>query len=328
MNGYSEHVKNALFDIKSSSIYANWIDKYLKFHESYPPNTKHSSNLFLEFLTSISERYCANTLWQCHSAVGKWLLMYENIDIKSNILIKNFLKRKSKTHLEKKSLTLNEENINDFLVNAPNNDNFLLIKCAMVVGISGLTRISELTNLDFSNLKLSGDNYEFLISQSKTDLKKKGFTFIVVPPFSHYITNYVNVFPLELRKGRFFRKIINGAPSQAAVGKNTLASYPKLVAEFLGLENSEQYTGHCLRRTGATILADRGVSKITLKRAGRWTSDSVCDGYIAESSTSKLTIANALVNQANNNNVSKSDNDKGVKNIYISNTTGNVVINL
>jgi hypothetical protein len=126
----------------------------------------------------------------------------------------------------------------------------------------------------------------------------------------------------------FLRKITNGAPSQAAVGKNTLASYPKLVAEFLGLENSEQYTVHCLRRTGATILADRGVSKITLKRAGRWTSDSVCDGYIAESSISKLTIANALVNQANNNTVSKSDNDKCVKNIYISNTTGNVVINL
>jgi integrase len=138
--------------------------------------------------------------------------------------------------------------------------------------MSGLTRISELTNLDFSNLKLSGDNYEFLISQSRTDLKKKGFTFIVVPPFSQYITNYENAFPLELRKGRFFLKKTNCPPSQAAVEKNTLASYPNSVAEFLGLENSEQYTGHCLRRTGATILEDRGVSKITLKRAGRWTS--------------------------------------------------------
>ena len=38
-----------------------------------------------------------------------------------------------------------------------------------------------------------------------------------------------------------------------------------------------------VRRTGATKLVDAGATRLTLKRAGRWKSDTVEEGYLAES---------------------------------------------
>ena len=64
------------------------------------------------------------------------------------------------------------------------------------------------------------------------------------------------------------------------IGKNTLAKFPARIAQFLGLDNFNSYTGHAFRRKGATILADKGFSNTTLKRAGRWSSSKFVDGYI------------------------------------------------
>lgn len=35
---------------------------------------------------------------------------------------------------------------------------------------------------------------------------------------------------------------------------------PKIIAQFLGLSEMEKYTGHCFRRTAATLLADSGAN--------------------------------------------------------------------
>jgi hypothetical protein len=100
-----------------------------------------------------------------------------------------------------------------------------------------------------------------------------------------------------MRKSRtckFFRKIRCKKGTNQNIGKNTLAKFPSERAKSLGRDKFEEYTGHCFGRTGATILADSGVDKLTLKRAGRWKSDSVCEGYIEESKDSKLNISKII----------------------------------
>ena len=47
--------------------------------------------------------------------------------------------------------------------------------------------------------------------------------------------------------------------------------------------NAKPYTSHTWRHSAATNLADAGVSFINLKRHGQWISDSVVEGYIANS---------------------------------------------
>ena len=140
--------------------------------------------------------------------------------------------------------------------------------------------------------------------------------------------NYIKCFPEADRCGRFFRKINKfRIGTNEVIGKNTIAQYPSVVAKYLNLENPESYTGHCIRRSASTILADSGkVDKITLKRAGRWKSDVVCDGYIEESKHSKKVIANALASNSDLCGVGK--NNDSVQNINISNVTGNIVLHL
>ena len=48
-------------------------------------------------------------------------------------------------------------------------------------------------------------------------------------------------------------------------------------------KSSANYTSHTWRRSAATNLADANVSLINLKRHGQWVSDSVVEGYIANS---------------------------------------------
>ena len=52
--------------------------------------------------------------------------------------------------------------------------------------------------------------------------------------------------------------------------------------DILGLPE-KSLTTHTFRRSGATVLANNGASLIQLKRAGRWTSSTVAEGYIEQS---------------------------------------------
>jgi len=73
------------------------------------------------------------------------------------------------------------------------------------------------------------------------------------------------------------------AGTQVPLGKTTLAETPKLVAAFLKLPNPERYTGHGLRATGATAMADHGATELELMTAGNWKSAAVARGYIRQS---------------------------------------------
>ena len=85
-----------------------------------------------------------------------------------------------------------------------------------------------------------------------------------------------------------------------AIGKNTIAEFPKRTATFLK-ENLQsfnkdinKFTGHCWRRTAATWAAESGISLINLKRLGRWESDTVAQNYIGKSRKQKRMNAEAV----------------------------------
>ena len=65
-------------------------------------------------------------------------------------------------------------------------------------------------------------------------------------------------------------------------GKTNLGKFAKETTEMLGL-GPTKYSNHSWRRSGATNLADNGCSKTNLKCHGQWTSDTVAEGYIANS---------------------------------------------
>lgn len=94
---------------------------------------------------------------------------------------------------------------------------------------------------------------------------------------------------------RFFMRYQGGKCLGQPVGKNTFASIPSKIAKFLGLPNAEAYTGHSFRRTSATLLANTGVDVLALKRHGGWKSDTIAEGYVADSLSNKNEMANRIL---------------------------------
>jgi integrase len=77
---------------------------------------------------------------------------------------------------------------------------------------------------------------------------------------------YFSLRPSPIEITRFFLGFRNGKCTRQAVGINTIGGVPKKIADFFNLPNSSNYTGHCFRRTSATLLADAGADITVLKR--------------------------------------------------------------
>lgn len=94
---------------------------------------------------------------------------------------------------------------------------------------------------------------------------------------------------------RFFVNYFKGKCTRQVIGKNKIGDVPKTIATFLNLENPKTYTGHCLRRTAATLLSDSGASLQSLKQLGGWRSDKVALGYVENSMHARQNIYNGIV---------------------------------
>ena len=82
--------------------------------------------------------------------------------------------------------------------------------------------------------------------------------------------------------------------SKQPMGHNYLASIGKDIAKRLNLPNPDSYTGHCFRRTSATLAADAGADVEQIKRLGKWSSSSVASRYVANSVAGAEAIAETL----------------------------------
>ena len=81
------------------------------------------------------------------------------------------------------------------------------------------------------------------------------------------------------------------------MGVNEIKKVPRFVAEWLKLENPELYTGHSLRRTCATHLADAGAPVPMMKHKFNWNSEKMTNEYISSSKKNQSTVAGLLDNQ-------------------------------
>ena len=101
-------------------------------------------------------------------------------------------------------------------------------------------------------------------------------------------------------KGRVFWQVrgkgaktkIHGQP----LGIHWFTQFPKRMAQALGYENSNEFSGHTIPRSAATIMADSGASLPQIKSWGGWNSNSVPFSYIENSVPMKLAAAERLKN--------------------------------
>lgn len=94
---------------------------------------------------------------------------------------------------------------------------------------------------------------------------------------------------------RLFLKYKNKRCFNQVVGINIIGKKPSLIAKQLELPNHDAYTGHCFRRTSATLLANAGADISVLKRHGGWKYSTVAEGYVEDSINNKIQISNKIL---------------------------------
>lgn len=114
--------------------------------------------------------------------------------------------------------------------------------------------------------------------------------FVVREEFVKIVEKYIALRPENLQTDRFFINYQRGKCVRQVIGKNKISCMPKQIATFLNIPNPSLYTGHCFRRTSATLLADSGADLTMLKRHGGWKSSTVAEGYIEDSIQNKSKI--------------------------------------
>ncbi|RZC34103.1 Phage integrase domain containing protein [Asbolus verrucosus] len=96
---------------------------------------------------------------------------------------------------------------------------------------------------------------------------------------------------------RLFISYRNKKCTVQPVGVNTFSKFPQKIAQFIGLQNPEEYTGHSFRRSSATLLLDSGADITVVKTHGGWRSNSVVEGYIEDSLNNKIEISRKIIIQ-------------------------------
>ena len=113
------------------------------------------------------------------------------------------------------------------------------------------------------------------------------------PPRRHFFSLFCRFINETL--GRFFHQFNEKGNcfTKQVCGKNWFGDLPRKIATFLGIP-AEGFTGHTIRRTSASWMANTGMTREDMKRAGRWKSDAVVEGYIDRSVEMKSKTATAV----------------------------------
>lgn len=169
---------------------------------------------------------------------------------------------------------------------------FVLFQVVALLGISGGCRREELYNLNEDDIQDTGTQLIVSINQTKTYIKRV-FT-VIEESFLSIFRSYRRLRPTNLPEKAFFIGYRKGKCIGQRVGIHTIGGAPRKIAEYLNLSNPERYTGHCFRRTSATLLANAGADVNVLKRHGGWKSTSVAEKYVEESLETKTKVARMI----------------------------------
>ncbi|KAJ8918312.1 hypothetical protein NQ315_008005 [Exocentrus adspersus] len=146
---------------------------------------------------------------------------------------------------------------------------YLQVKVALILGVAGACRCNELTFLDISDIQDKGSYLYVLIPDTKTNISRS-FT-VMEEAFSvnavKMCRKYISLRPKAAGR-RFFLRYVDGKCTTQHVGINTISKTFSKVASFLGLPDPESFTGHGMRRSSATLLANAGGDITTVKRHG------------------------------------------------------------
>jgi hypothetical protein len=95
-----------------------------------------TENVLLGYLSELSERYAASTLWTTYSMLNKTILLNNGIDISTYAKVRAFLKRGSAGQTVKKSGVFTREQVGQFICET-DDEQYLHIKTIVLFSLFG-----------------------------------------------------------------------------------------------------------------------------------------------------------------------------------------------
>lgn len=114
-----EKAMNAILPKKSSDRYMQAYEVFRKWLKSYR-TTSLDEKVIMSYFSEKSSQYKPSTLWSIYSMLKKTFIVKHNVDLKSYCRLRAFLKTNSDGFQSKKSLVFTPEELNNFILNAPN----------------------------------------------------------------------------------------------------------------------------------------------------------------------------------------------------------------
>lgn len=291
----ADSVEDSLLPVATRGLYEQAFHAFEAWmREKAIPEEQYSETVLLAYFAGLATRLAPSTLWTRYSMLHRTLSIKRGVDIKGFSKLQAFLKSKSSEHCAKKAAVFARGDIDKFLREACDNS-WLHVKVVACFSLFGACRKSEIAALTTADVRDLGPHMLVSIRRSKTGPR----SFVIVghddPELNALLlTRKYMALRSDNSPPRIFLGLRNGKCTRQVIGLNTLATYPSKIAEFLKLDNPKAFTSHAFRRSAATWVADTGVDLINLKRFGGWKSDSVAQGYVAESLSVKRDLAIAV----------------------------------
>ena len=293
INAIISKTKDLLDKKKSESevnkMYTRYQNLWTDFCAKNGVKDEYNDVALVQFFKSLHGRYAPSTKWVIYSCINSRIIDVYGCNLKNLPRLRKYLKLETQLYVAKKSKTYDAKEMHHVLtvLQDSNNPKHTVQGVAIALLYYGLLRINEVKKLTVDDITLKSNPKEIEIVYYHARKKRnEGFTYNVPVTFYDMFEKYIKqLCPDVIKSGmRQFLKNWNGRAKRRIqnMGKNNLNKLQKVACTILK-KNDIGYTSHCWRRSAATNLADAGVSFINLKRHGQWVSDSVVEGYIANS---------------------------------------------
>ncbi|KAJ8671498.1 hypothetical protein QAD02_002757 [Eretmocerus hayati] len=199
----------------------------------------------------LSEDVVPTMLWSIWSMLRKTLGTREDVDLSRFLSLKSFVKNTNKGYKPKKAAVFRWNHIMRFMTEAPERTE-LAKQVILIYGICGCLRCDGILNIKVKDVEDLGDKLLVSVNDNKNEYSGQ---FIIGPLFYQKVKKYMVLRRPHVTTDRFFIKYVNGECFNQPIGIHKIGEVPSYIAKYLGLPNQEEFTGHSLRRTSATLVA-------------------------------------------------------------------------
>lgn len=284
---------------KVQKMYSNNQEKWFKFMRDNNVTDFMDDGAMIAFFEEKSNEYRPNTLWVMYSCINRWYILHKKFNLNGWPRLRLVLKNLTERYVATKAATFSASQIHKAIRIYEDSEDHRDFLKGIVIMLSyyGLMRGADVMKIQKKDVNFNKREncWEVTFNYVRKRVNP-GFSYLIPMMYNDYMDKYYSQvidipedkWKNPLNPPRFVRNWnVKGKKRIQNAGIGNISKFAGETAEMLGLD-PKQYSNHSWRRSAATNLADSGVTLTNLKRHGQWASDTVCEGYIAQSRPLKL----------------------------------------